>query len=191
SWSQQGPKLTGTEEVGNGLFGFRVSVSADGNTAMVGGPGDSSGAGAAWVFVRSEGAWSQQGPKLTGGGEVGRGLFGVSVALSADGNTALIGGRGDNASIGAAWVFRRAISKWEQDSAKLTAADESGVGLFGSGVALSSDGTTAFIGGSGDTSFVGAAWAFVNTPEPPTVETKPATAVKQSSATLNATVNPQ
>jgi hypothetical protein len=38
---------------------------------------------------------------------------------------------------------------------------------------------------------VGAAWVFVNTPEPPTVETKPATAIRQSSATLNATVNPQ
>ena len=34
----------------------------------------------------------QQGAKLTGGGESGRGCFGDSVALSADGNTALIGG---------------------------------------------------------------------------------------------------
>jgi hypothetical protein len=191
SWSQQGPKLTGGGEVGPAHVGFSVALSADGSTALVGGLADNSEKGAAWVFVRSEGAWSQQGSKLTGGGEVGRGLFGVSVALSADGNTALIGARGDNGSVGAAWVFRRAISTWEQDSAKLTAAGESGVGLFGSGVALSSDGTTAFIGGSGDSSFVGAAWAFLNTPEPPTVETKQATAVKQSSATLNATVNPQ
>src|SRR5205807_1938934 len=53
------------------------------------------------------------------------------------------------------------------------------------------DGTTALIGGPGDKSKVGAAWVFVNTPLPPTVETKPATAVAQSSATLNATVNPQ
>jgi hypothetical protein len=30
---------------------------------------------------------------------------GVSIALSSDGNTALVGGQGDNASKGAAWVF--------------------------------------------------------------------------------------
>ena len=69
-----------------------VALSADGNTALVGGWKDNSTKGAAWVFTRSGGAWSQQGPKLTGGGEAGEGGFGTSVALSADGNTALIGG---------------------------------------------------------------------------------------------------
>ena len=37
----------------------------------------------------------QQKEKLTGSGELGEGLFGVSVALSSDGNTALIGGPND------------------------------------------------------------------------------------------------
>src|SRR5207248_7376086 len=109
----------------------------DGNTALVGGLADNSEAGATWVFVRSEGIWSQQGAKLTGGGEVDRGLFGYSVALSADGNTALIGGRADNASVGAVWIFTRPGSTWEQFGPKLTAAGESGAGLFGGGVALS------------------------------------------------------
>jgi hypothetical protein len=49
--------------------------------------------------------WAQQGSKLTGGGETGAGWFGRSVALSADGQTALIGGPYDNSSIGAAWAF--------------------------------------------------------------------------------------
>ena len=31
--------------------GFSVSLSADGNTAIVGGPGDNSDVGAAWVFT--------------------------------------------------------------------------------------------------------------------------------------------
>ncbi|TML00240.1 MAG: hypothetical protein E6G34_01755 [Actinobacteria bacterium] len=191
SWSQQGAKLTGSGEVGEAHVGYSVALSADGNTALVGGLADSSEAGATWVFVRSGGSWSQQGSKLTGGGEVGRGLFGYSVALSADGNTALIGGRGDNTGVGAAWVFTRSGSTWEQAGTKLTAADASGAGLFGAGVALSSDGTTALVGGPGDNTNAGAAWAFVNIPQPPTVETRPATAVTQSSATLNATVNPQ
>ena len=50
---------------------------------MIGDPGDDGGAGAAWVFARSEsGAWTQQGGKLTGSGEEGEGQFGTSVALS-------------------------------------------------------------------------------------------------------------
>ena len=61
--------------------------------------------GAAWVFTRSGATWTQQGEKLTGGGEVGAGHFGLSVALSSDGNTALIGGFNDNNEVGAAWVF--------------------------------------------------------------------------------------
>jgi hypothetical protein len=56
------------------------------------------------VFTRSDSTWTQQGQELTGGGESASGLLG-SVALSADGNTALIGGGGDNGSVGAAWVF--------------------------------------------------------------------------------------
>ena len=50
-FSQQGPKLVGTGAVGSAQQGRAVSLSADGNTAIVGGYGDNSNAGAAWVFV--------------------------------------------------------------------------------------------------------------------------------------------
>src|SRR5439155_1688640 len=117
---QQGSKLTGGEESGGGELGEGVALSADGNTAVVGGPGDNGGVGAAWVFVRSEGSWSQQGAKLTGGDETGKGHFGLGVALSASGNTALIGAGTDNSSAGAAWVFVRSVGSWSQQGAKLT-----------------------------------------------------------------------
>ena len=94
-----GPKLTGGEE-DNTEFGVLVALSADGNTALVGGWKDDGTKGAAWVFTRSGGVWSQQGPKLTGAGEIGEGGFGTSVALSADGNTALIGAPGDDGTQG-------------------------------------------------------------------------------------------
>ena len=51
-------------------------------TALIGGPGDNEGVGAAWVFTRSGTTWTQQGAKLTGSGETGAGEFGTSVALS-------------------------------------------------------------------------------------------------------------
>ena len=51
-------------------------------------------------------SWAQQGEKLAGGGEEsGKGEFGWSVALSGDGDTALVGGIGDSKWAGAAWVF--------------------------------------------------------------------------------------
>ena len=48
---------------------------------------------------------TQQGAKLVGTGAVGAAEQGRSVALSADGNTAVVGGYNDNSQVGAAWVF--------------------------------------------------------------------------------------
>jgi len=117
---QQGQKLTGAGEAGAGQFGYSVALSADGNTALIGAPADNANAGAAWVFTRSGSGWTQQGEKLTGGGETGEGGFGSSVALSADGGTALVGGPADDSRAGAAWVFTRSGSGWTQQGAKLT-----------------------------------------------------------------------
>ena len=74
---------------------------------MVGGPYDNSRTGAAWVFKLSSDTWSQQGNKLVGNGSDGKAAQGASVALSADGNTAIVGGPHDNSKGGAAWVFTR------------------------------------------------------------------------------------
>jgi hypothetical protein len=74
----------------------------------------------------------QQGPKLTAGEEIGEGVFGESVALAADGNTALIGGGADNGNDGAAWVFTRSGGVWKQQGPKLTGGgQEQGTGGFG------------------------------------------------------------
>jgi hypothetical protein len=59
-----------------------------------------------WVFTRSGTTWTPQGPKLVGTGGVGPDVEqGFSVGLSSDGNTALVGGPGDNNNMGAVWVF--------------------------------------------------------------------------------------
>lgn len=168
---RQGGKLTANDEDTNGLFGASVALSADGNTALIGGPDDQFSdfgtIGAAWVFTRSPaGVWSQQGPKLTPTDESGNGEFGASVALSADGNIALVGapddtGDGGAGSIGAAWVFTRAAGSWAQRGSKLVASDEMGPGgQFGTSVALSADAELAVIGGPGDRADVGAVWVF-------------------------------
>src|SRR5262249_44155282 len=103
-WFQQGPKLVANDAVGMSLQGWGVALSGDGSTAFVSGSGDNGNIGAAWVFTRSNGVWTQQGSKLVGNNAVGMSQQ-SAVALSADGKTAILGGFGDSGSIGAAWVF--------------------------------------------------------------------------------------
>jgi len=159
--TQQGNKLTGSGNVSPSQQGYSVAVSADGNTALVGGPNDNSGVGAVWVFVRSGTSWTQQGSKLIGDGAVGGAGQGTAVALSADGNTALVGGPYDNSHVGAAWVFTRSGSNWTQQSNKLIGNTAVGTAWQGSSVALSADGNTALIGGPEDSSSTGAVWVFI------------------------------
>jgi hypothetical protein len=177
TWTQHGSKLTAPERDREGRFGRSVALSADGDTALIGAPGDSQRLGAVWVFTRSGETWSQQGSELAGGEEAGAGRFGFSTALSADGNTALIGGRSDDEGAGAAWVFTRSGETWAQQGDKLTGAGESGAGEFGYSVALSADGNTALIGGPRDSNGLGAAWVFTRSGETWTQQAERHTAV--------------
>jgi hypothetical protein len=185
TWTKQA-ELTPTVPTANAGFGAAVALSADGNTALVGDTGlktvaecTSDGAcssasglpSSVWVFTRSGATWTQQGPALSPPSARGVSGFGSSVALSADGNTALVGARLVGHA-GAAWVFTRSGSIWKRQGTKLTASDETGRGDFGTSVALSWDGATALIGGPSDTpgtdsagnaTNVGAAWVFTRT----------------------------
>jgi uncharacterized protein (TIGR03437 family) len=163
-WTQQGSKLVGNGAVGNAEQGFSVALSGDGNTAIVGDYGDSTGVGAVWVFTRSGGVWTQQGLKLVGSGAVGNAWQGSSVGLSGDGNTAFVGGPNDNNHVGAAWVFTRSGGVWTQQGSKLVGSGAVGNAWQGSSAGLSGDGNTAIVGGSYDNGFVGAAWAFAQAP---------------------------
>ena len=157
TWSQQA-KLVDSSAAGDVLQGWSVALSGDGNTAIVGGPNDDSN-GAAWVFTRSGGTWTQQ-AKLVGIGATGNATQGRSVALSADGNTALVGGDHDNGGAGAAWVFTRSGTTWTQQ-AKLSGTGAMGTANQGWSVALAGDGNTAILGGYNDNGGFGAAWVFV------------------------------
>jgi hypothetical protein len=176
------------KEIDLGDFGYGVALSSDGNTALVGAPfnnpsGSVAGVGSATVFTRKGTAWTNQETLLaaTSGAneEIGPGNFGASVALSSNGDTALVGAPGDKlvgllqTGVGAAWVFTRKGATWDSGQ-KLTAPalgaeaeigiPAIGEGQFGWSVALSSDGALALIGGPGDNGLIGAAWAFDHQP---------------------------
>ena len=177
---EAGNKLTGAGEQGEGLFGTSVALSADGKTLLVGAPHDANPHhGAVWVYTRSGSAFAQPGVELTGDGaaaagpeeeeqcaeesseEAGECAFGASVALSADGNTALIGEPSATALPGSARVFKRAGAGAEwTETMTLPEGSVSRGGRFGKSVALSADGSTALIGDPSANAQRGSAWVF-------------------------------
>lgn len=159
-WTQQGIKLVGAGSIGTSFQGGAVSLSADGNTAIIGGSWDDNKVGAAWVFTRSGGIWTQQGTKLIGTGATGQAYQGTSVSLSADGNTAASGGYFDNTGKGAVWIFTRSGNTWSQQGPKLVGSEMIGNPLFGRITDLTYHGDTLAIGGQSDDSNKGAAWVF-------------------------------
>ncbi|MCX6592520.1 MAG: hypothetical protein NTZ56_13440 [Acidobacteria bacterium] len=159
---------------GDYLFGNSVAVS--GNTVVVGAPReDSNGtgingagtdnsatdAGAAYVFVRSGGTWTQQAYLKASNTDPGDN-FGYSVAIS--GNTIVVGALSESggatgvngnaanngaAQSGAAYVFVRSGSTWTQQAYLKASNTEAGDNF---GVSVGIDGDTAVVGAQAESS---------------------------------------
>jgi len=155
-WSAPQQLLGAGESGGQSAFGDSVALSGDSSSAVVGGPDDGGGAGAVWFFTRSGSSYAPEGSKLGGASE-----FGYSVALSQSGQTAVIGAPSAGGDVGTASVLTRSGSGWDQQ--RLAGAEEIGAARFGATVALSAAGSTALIGGPDDSAEVGSAWLFTRT----------------------------
>lgn len=171
-WAQEAYiKASNTDQYDS--FGFSVALSANGNTLAVtatredssarginGNQGDNSAedSGAAYVFTRTRGRWTQQAYVKSSNSDAGD-QFGWSVTLSDDGNVMVVGApteqsnaRGVNgnqadnssANAGAAYVFTRSGSTWAQQ-AYLKGAQTDPGDLFGFAAELSGDGATLAI----------------------------------------------
>ncbi len=133
-------KLIGTDTVAADRFGRSVAI--DGNTLVVGAFNDgqvATRAGSAYVFDRSDGAWEQS-AKLVAPDGVAHAEFGVAAALQGD--RLVVGAAGDQASVGAAYVFDRTDGTWGEPTKLLgTSAPSTRQGMS---VAL--DGDTIVVG---------------------------------------------
>ncbi|MEO0017776.1 MAG: hypothetical protein RLZZ522_1059, partial [Verrucomicrobiota bacterium] len=173
TWSQQAYLKASNTEASD-QFGWAVAIS--GNTAVVSGSGEDSGAtgangnqgdnsvsssGAAYVFVRSGSAWSQQ-AYLKASNAGASDFFGRSVAVSGDtvvvgafledsNATGINGNAADDTALsaGAAYVFARSGTSWSQQ-AYLKADNTNGGDNFGRGVAVS--GNTIVVGANSEDS---------------------------------------
>src|SRR5262249_26857288 len=91
--------------------------------------------------------------KLVSAGAVGR--LGTSIALSADGNIAIVSGFAEEG--GVALVFTHGGGQWTQDKRLVGTG---AIGKSAPSVALSSDGSVVILGACTDNGGVGAAWVF-------------------------------
>jgi hypothetical protein len=195
-WTQQAylkPTAVGSTQVGDG-FGQSVAVSGDtvvvgastedssttGVQAGAGAPNESAAnAGAAYVFVRNAGVWTQQAylkPAAVGNTQAGD-FFGNSVAVSGD--TVLVGALFEDSSstgvnstpdelasfAGAAYVFVRNAGEWTQQAyLKPAAIGTTQAGdKFGCSVALSGD--TVVVGANEEDSSTLGVQAGAGTPD--------------------------
>ena len=142
-------------------LGYSVALSGNGQAALVGDPQANGGAGVAYLYVASAGTWPGM-PTATFTGAPGSSdQMGWSVALSADGQTALVGAEGANGT-GAAFLYT-ASSDWSDTPVATFTPGDTPYGGFGHAVALSGDGQTALVGaytGTGNYAGSGAAFLF-------------------------------
>lgn len=143
-------------------FGFAAAISGNGNTAIVGAPGanpSNGDAGQAYMYTKHHGSWTLQ-QQLVPSPSASNDFFGGAVALSEDGDVAIVGATSTNSNIpGAAFVFTHDGNQWTQQ-AMLTGSDTAG-DQFGFSVALNDNGDQAVVGAPGDSSGAGAAYVFV------------------------------
>ena len=99
-------KLVAADGAMNDALAFSVAI--EGETAVLGAPGDDDSRGAVYVFTRSGGTWAQT-AKLTASDGVADDQLGHSVAI--DGDTIVAGAplddAGANLEQGSAYIFAR------------------------------------------------------------------------------------
>ncbi|WP_270040001.1 FG-GAP repeat protein [Solirubrobacter ginsenosidimutans] len=144
-------------------FGYSVSVSSDGRSALIGAP-SKDGTGAAYLFARGlAGGFVRQQQLLAAGLAAGDG-FGQSVSLSGDARTAVIGAPdkavGPAGGAGAAYVFARGVVGGFTQQQQLQPASRAANDQFGNAVSLDRGGTRALVGASGTDAEKGAAYVF-------------------------------
>jgi hypothetical protein len=144
----QETKLLASDGESDDHFGYSVSISSDGTTAIVGALLDDVNgvdSGSAYIYSLVDGVWQET--KLLASDGEGFDQFGKSVSISSDGTTAIVGAYGDDDngnSSGSAYIYKLVDGAWQET--KLLANDGASGDYFGHSVSITSDGTTAIVG---------------------------------------------
>jgi len=148
TWTQQA-KIQASDAQADDYFGISVSISGDGNTAIVSARNEdttASNAGSAYIYTRSGSTWSQQ-AKIQASDAQADDNFGYSVDISNDGDTVIVGAYREDTGgtdAGSAYIYTRSGSTWSQQ-AKIQASFGGSEDRFGYSVSIDSDGDTAIV----------------------------------------------
>lgn len=166
SWVQR-QQLLPSDGQSNEEFGYSIATSAGGDTVIVGSwhaaINSNNQQGAAYIFQFNGASWAFQ-KKIYASDGSANDNFGTAVALSADGQTALVGAAQSNTVSGLAYIFICSDSIWHQQ--KTIQNPNPGGICFGTSVALFGQGPTqiALVGSNWDTingSEQGSAYVFI------------------------------
>jgi flagellin-like hook-associated protein FlgL len=147
AWIQRGTDIDG--ESSNNYNGQSVSVSADGSIIAMGAVKNNGNAGHVRIYYWSGSSWIQRGGDIDG--EASGDEIGQSVALSADGNSIVMGAQfndGGGSNSGHARVFDWNGSGWVQRGGDIDgerSGDYSGIS-----VSITDDGNSVAIGARGN-----------------------------------------
>ena len=151
AWTQVGSDIDG--EANNDNSGVSISLSTDGRTLAVGADNNDgangSDSGHVRVYDLSGSQWVQRGVDIDG--ESASDYSGVSVDLSGDGKSLVVGAKGNDgngSNAGHARVFDWSGSRWEQRGSDIDG--ESSGDQSGSSATISNDGQTVVLGAPGN-----------------------------------------
>jgi hypothetical protein len=160
TWDQRGSVLVASDATNDDWFGYAVAMNADATVLAVTGrqwEGSISDQGGVYIFDWNSGSstYVQRGSVIGAGDAASFDYFGSSLAMSADGLLLLIGvpnWEGSLSDQGGVYFYKwhSGLSSWVSfGPGTLQAHDPGSSYLFGSGVAMSADGTRIVIGSEG------------------------------------------
>lgn len=167
---QENARLTASDGSAFTYFGWSVAASSDGSSVVVGAPGGGNGAvasGSAYVYNMPVGGWSNanmlsENAKLTSNDGNASDLFGLSVGITGDGQTAAVGAPDhtvNGSTTGSAYVFGDTGGTWSQ-ATELNAADGQNGDNAGFSVGIAGDGASLVVGAPGAVAKQGAAYQY-------------------------------
>lgn len=144
--------IESSDRAASDRFGKVLACAKNANVMVVGSPYSDptmSLAGSAYVYRLVGGSWIQETKLIATGTGVGADEVGTAVAISADGNTIVLGAiRNDTkaSNSGCAHIFKYVSTSWVLDDT-IYASNGSAVGIgFGASVAVSGDGSVVAVG---------------------------------------------
>ena len=144
-------------------FGQDVALSDKANYAIVGAWKEdekASDAGAAYIFARSGNSLVQQAKLMAGDGSSSD-SFGYSVDINKTGTHAIVGAKAaDPSSAGAAYIYKRTGTSWEQIGKVNNTSSPSSSDWYGVSVAISNSGDRVVVGSHSRSSGTGAAYVY-------------------------------